>query len=98
MRSSNPAVVAQAAVKRLPRAALLGLCVVYVLAGFLGRDGWKNADMASMGFMLELAANRTDWWQPTLVGIASEQNALFPYWLGAWMIHHRLPIERKAEA
>jgi hypothetical protein len=86
VRSSNPAVVAQAAVKRLPRAALLGLCVVYVLAGFLGRDGWKNADMASMGFMLELAANRTDWWQPTLVGIASEQNALFPYWLGAWMI------------
>lgn len=83
---ANPAVVAKAAVKRLPRGALLGLCAVYVLAGFLGREGWKSADMVAMGFMSELAAYRTDWWQPTLVGIASEHKALIPYWLGAWMI------------
>nr|MDH4481591.1 hypothetical protein [Rhodoferax sp.] len=86
MPPANPAVVAKAAVKRLPRGALLGLCAVYVLAGFLGREGWKSADMVAMGFMSELAAYRTDWWQPTLVGIASEHKALIPYWLGAWMI------------
>ena len=59
---------------------------MYVLAGFSGRGGWKSEDMAAMGFMLELAANRADWWHPTLAGLASEHNALLPYWLGAWMV------------
>ena len=86
MKSTSPAVVAQAAVKRLPRAALLGICVAYALAGFFGRGGWKSADMASLGFMSELAAGRTDWWHPTLLGITSEHNALLPYWMGAWML------------
>ncbi len=86
MQTTTPAVVAQAAVKRLPRAALLGLCIVYVLAGFLGREGWKSADMTAWGFMAELAAGRSNWWHPTLLGIASEYDALLPYWLGAWMI------------
>jgi hypothetical protein len=86
VQTTTPAVVAQAAVKRLPRAALLGLCVVYVLAGFIGRGGWKSADMAALGFMAELATGRSNWWQPTLLGIASEYDALLPYWLGAWML------------
>lgn len=86
MQTTTPAVVTQAAVKRLPRAALLGLCVAYVLAGFIGRGGWKSADMAALGFMAELAAGRSNWWQPTLLGIASEYDALLPYWLGAWML------------
>jgi len=83
---TTPAVVTQAAVKRLPRPALLGLCIVYVLAGFVGRGGWKSADMAAMGFMAELAAGRSNWWHPTLLGIASEYGALLPYWLGAGML------------
>lgn len=87
MQFTTPAVVTQAAVKRLPRAVLLGLCAVYVLAGFVGRGAWKSADMAANGFMAELAAGRTDWWHPTLLGITSEHNALLPYWLGAWMLH-----------
>ena len=53
MQTTTPAVVAQAAVKRLPRAALLGLCIAYVLAGFVGRGGWKSADMTALGFMAE---------------------------------------------
>ena len=86
MQITTPAVVAQAAVKRLPRVALLGLCVAYVLAGFIGRGGWKSADMTALGFMAELAAGRSNWWHPTLLGITSEYDALLPYWLGAWMI------------
>lgn len=86
MHVTTPAVVSQAAVKRLPRAVLLGLCVVYVVAGFVGRGGWKSADMAAMGFMAELAAGRADWLRPTLLGIPSEPNALLPYWLGAWIL------------
>jgi len=86
VQHTTPAVVAQAAVVRLPRSVLLGLCAVYALSGFIGRGAWKSADMASVGFMTELAAGRADWWHPTLLGIASEHGATLPYWLGAWML------------
>ena len=36
--------------------------------------------------MAELAWGHADWWHPTLAGIPSEQGALLPYWLGAWML------------
>jgi hypothetical protein len=86
VQTITPAVVTQAAVKRLPRAALLGLCIAYVFAGFIGRGGWKSADMTALGFMAELATGHSNWWHPTLLGMASEYDALLPYWLGAWMI------------
>ncbi len=42
--------------------------------------------MAAMGFMADLAAGRSHWWHPTLLGLTSEYGALLPYWLGAWML------------
>ena len=84
--NTTPAIVTQAEAARLPRLALLSLCVVYVLAGFMGRSGWKFADMGALGYMAELAWGQADWWRPTLAGIPSEQGALLPYWLGAWML------------
>jgi hypothetical protein len=60
--------------------------LVYVLAGFVGRSGWKFADMGALGYMAELAWGHADWWHPSLAGITSEQGALLPYWLGAWML------------
>jgi hypothetical protein len=42
--------------------------------------------MAAMGFMADLAAGRSQWWHPTLLGLDSEYGALLPYWLGAWML------------
>ncbi len=84
--NTTPAIVTQAGAARLPRLALLSLCVVYVLAGFVGRSGWKFADMGALGYMAELAWGQADWWRPTLAGIPSEQGALLPYWLGAWML------------
>jgi len=83
---TTPAVVTQAAVRRLPRLVLLGLCITYVFAGFFGRSPWKSADMTAMGYMAELQAGNSDWWNPTLFGVASEQAALLPYWLGAWIM------------
>ena len=85
-RSPSPALVAQSAVRRLPRSALVMLCAAYVLAGFLGRDPWKNADMASFGYMLALARGLTDWWHPLLGGLPTESDGLLGYWLGAWAI------------
>ena len=66
------------------RLALLLLCFAYVLAGFLGREPWKSADMMSFGYMAELALGATDWLAPRLMGMPPEVEALLPYWLGAW--------------
>lgn len=84
MNTPTPAIVAQAAARRLPRVALFMLCLVYVLAGFVGRDAWKSADVAALGYMTELAQGSADWLYPTLMGIPLETPSLLPYWLGAW--------------
>ncbi len=84
MNQPTPAIVAQSAVKRLPRLALLLFCLAYVLPGFLGRVPWKRDDITTFGYMAELARGRTDWWNPTLGGMPPEVDALLPYWLGAW--------------
>lgn len=80
----TPAIVAQSAVRRLPRLALLLLCLAYVLPGFIGREPWKNADVAAFGFMAELAAGHSDWLAPHMLGQPPEVDGLLPYWLGAW--------------
>lgn len=84
MKHPTPAIVTQAAVRRLPRLALVLFCVAYVLPGFFGRDAWKSDDMAGLGVMAELLQSSTSWWKPTLMGVPTENPALLPYWLGAW--------------
>ena len=86
MNHPNPAIVAQAAVRRFPRAALLLLCIAYVLSGFVGRDAWKSEDMVALGYMAELAHGTAQWLTPTLMGVPTDNPALLPYWLGAWTI------------
>ena len=72
--------------RRIPRLALLLFCAAYVIPGFVGREAWKNADMAALGFMSQLADGTARWLSPTLLGMVPEQPALLPYWLGAWAI------------
>jgi hypothetical protein len=79
----TPAIVAQSAVRRLPRLALVLFCMAYVLAGFVGREPWKNADIMAFGYMVELAQGRSDWLSPELLGQPPEFDALLPYWAGA---------------
>lgn len=86
MNQPTPAIVAQAAVKRLPRLALLLFCLAYILPGFLGRVPWKYNDITTFGYMAELARGASDWWQPTLGGLSPDVDALLPYWLGAWAL------------
>ncbi len=83
MTKPSPAIIAQSAVRRLPRVALLLFCVAYVLPGFFGRAPWKIDDIASFGVMQELASNRSEWLSPQLLGVAGGFDALLPYWLGA---------------
>jgi hypothetical protein len=96
VNSPTPAIVAQSAVRRLPRLALLLFCIAYVLPGFLGRDAWKSADMAALGYMAELAQGTAAWLHPTLMGTAPEHPALLPYWVGAWAMQiapHWMPLD-----
>lgn len=86
MKHPNPAIVAQSAVRRLPRWALLLLCLSYVCAGFLGRDAWRSADITALGFMGALAQGTSSWWSPSLLGWSPENPAVLPYWLGAWAL------------
>lgn len=89
MTDPSPAIVAEESVHhRLPRWALILVCLAYVLPGYLGRDPWKNADIAAFGSMLELQSAHTwsAWLHPSLMGIPAESVGLLPYWLGAWTL------------
>ncbi|MCB2033534.1 MAG: hypothetical protein KDF57_09525, partial [Ottowia sp.] len=73
----TPAIVAQEAVRRLPRWALIAVCLAYVLPGYIGRAPWKNADIASFGYMLALEhAPWSAWLHPTLEGLSPDTSAL----------------------
>lgn len=80
----TPAIVTQAAARRFPRSVLLLFCAAYVLSGFVGRDAWRSADMAALGYMGELVQGTARWLQPSLMGVPMDNPALLPYWLGAW--------------
>ena len=84
MNQPNPAIVAQAAVRRMPRVVLWLFCIAYLVPGFVGRDAWKGADVAALGWMAELAEGSSRWLHPTLAGMSPEYPALLPYWFGAW--------------
>lgn len=80
---TKPAIVTQEAVRRLPRMALLALCVAYVLAGFVGREPWRRADISAFGQMWQIAQGHSDWLFPRFLAQMPEMQALAPYWLGA---------------
>lgn len=86
MNPPSPAIVAQNAVRSLPRWIMLLLCTAYVLAGFMGRDPWRDADVAAFGFMREIAYGHSTWWNPTMEGLAPQAPGLLQYWLGAWAL------------
>ncbi|VWX63619.1 4-amino-4-deoxy-L-arabinose transferase [Burkholderiales bacterium 8X] len=89
MNQPTPAIVAQSAVRRLPRLALLLLCAAYLMPGLIGRGPWKSADISAYGYMAELAQSGQGllrWLDPLLLGLRPETPALLPYWIGAWAI------------
>ena len=83
MSSATPAIVTQSAVRRLPRLALLLLGLAYVLPGFLGREPWKNIDVATFGAMMEMVRGSSGWWSPQVLGASVDVAGPLPYWLGA---------------
>ena len=82
MNQPTPAIVAQSAVRRLPRLYLLLLCAAYVLPGFVGRSPWKSQDIEAFGYMLQMAhpgiGESLSWLKPTLLGSPDSNLALLP--------------------
>lgn len=70
------------------------LCIAYVIPGYVGREPWKNADIASFGYMLALldAGSWREWLQPSMMGLVPDNGALLPYWLGAWAMQALMPL------
>ncbi|MBL8331384.1 MAG: hypothetical protein JNJ71_21290 [Rubrivivax sp.] len=85
MSNPSPALVAQRAVQRLPRWALLLFCASWVIPGVFGRDPWRSDDLVAFGVMNAMAEGRTSWLQPLLGGLPVPAEPL-PYWLGAIFI------------
>ena len=83
MSPTSPAIVSQDGVRRLARSVLMLVCTVYVLAGFVGRDAWRNDDVVAVAHMGEIAYGHSSWLEPTLAGMPTEYPGLLPYWLGA---------------
>ena len=66
MNQPTPAIVAQSAVRRLPRWSLLLLCLAYVVPGYVLRGPWRSSDMEAFGYMREMALDQSSWLQPQL--------------------------------
>lgn len=88
----TPALVTEKAVRRLPRWALWLFCLAYVLPGLVGRDPWRNADIASFGQMWSLALGQASWWAPDVGGIPPGGGGILPYWLGGAFIALLSPV------
>jgi hypothetical protein len=86
VNNPTPAIVAQNAVRRLPRLALWLFCAAYVLPGLFGREPWKGHEFTAFSYMLALSEGVSNWLNPVVWGQQPELDALLPYWLGAWAI------------
>jgi 4-amino-4-deoxy-L-arabinose transferase-like glycosyltransferase len=79
----KPVRLAAAATLALPRWALFGLGLLYILPGLIGRDLWKE-DAASFGIMWTMAQGGLhDWLAPNLAGLPLADEGPLAFWLGA---------------
>jgi 4-amino-4-deoxy-L-arabinose transferase-like glycosyltransferase len=82
----KPVRLAAAATLALPRWALLGLGLLYILPGLIGRDLWKE-DAASFGVMWTMAqGGLADWLAPNVAGLARHEDGPLAFWFGALCI------------
>lgn len=80
----KPVRLPAAATNALPRWALFGLCLLYIIPGLIGRDPWKTDDAAGFGVMWTMAnGTLEDWLWPHIVGLPSPEKGPLAYWIGA---------------
>ena len=82
----KPVRLPAAATLALPRWALYGLGLLYILPGLIGRDPWKD-DAASFGIMWTMAHGGVqDWLLPHVAGLPAPDEGPLAFWLGALCI------------
>ncbi|HEU4851810.1 MAG TPA: glycosyltransferase [Telluria sp.] len=82
----KPVRLPAAATLALPRWALFGLGLLYILPGLIGREIWKD-DAASFGIMWTMAhGGLADWLYPNVAGLANADEGPLAFWLGAIFI------------
>ena len=82
----KPVRLPAAATLALPRWAVFGLGLLYILPGLIGRDPWKD-DAASFGIMWTMAhGGLNDWLLPNIAGLAVPDEGPLAFWLGALCI------------
>lgn len=86
MLSMKPVRLSAAATLALPRWAIFGLGLLYILPGLIGRDLWKD-DAGSFGIMWTMAHGAmSDWLVPNIAGLPNAEEGPLAFWLGALCI------------
>lgn len=86
MSRMKPVRLPAAATIALPRWALYGLGLLYILPGLIGRDIWKD-DAGSFGIMWTMAhGGINDWLYPNIAGLANAAEGPLAFWFGALCI------------
>ena len=84
----SPARLTASATLKLPRWALIALCLLYILPGLVGRDPWKSEDASAFGVMWTMATGAgyggiADWLLPNVAGAPVVESGPLMYWVGA---------------
>ena len=91
MSQRSPARLTASATLKLPRWALVALCLLYILPGLIGRDPWKSEDASAFGAMWTMATGSgyggiVDWLLPNVAGAPVMDSGPLMYWVGATFI------------
>ena len=88
----RPFLVTELQAGKLPRWALLLLCALYIVPGFVGRDPWRQDDAAGFGVALTMArGDAGNWLMPGIAGEPVFDEGPLPFWVGAAAIR-LLPV------
>ena len=84
----SPARLTASETLKLPRWALIVLCLLYILPGLVGRDPWKSEDASAFGAMWTMATGSgyggiVDWLLPNVAGAPVVDSGPLMYWVGA---------------
>ncbi|MGD9946753.1 MAG: ArnT family glycosyltransferase [Burkholderiaceae bacterium] len=80
----RPFIVTALEAGKLPRWALLLLCALYTLTGFIGRDPWRTQDAAGFGIALSMIrGDAADWLLPNIAQQPVASEGPLPFWIGA---------------
>ena len=85
--TQSPARLTASETLKLPRWALIALCLLYILPGLIGRDPWKSEDASAFGAMWTMATGAgyggvVDWLLPNVVGAPIVDSGPLMYWVG----------------